>query len=140
MPSSSSLRTPIAMALVRSLFFLLFLVSFVLSFDRNGIFSSEVAIELERLCATMDALLNFLGVTPGAQEVLLWDACHHVLDAIDSGVYRGARVALAMVEVSVVVNLTGVSGFPMGEELCYHEDLVARYGPTREVVARLPLH
>jgi hypothetical protein len=34
--SSSSLRTPIAMAFIRSLFFLLFLVSFVLSSDRNG--------------------------------------------------------------------------------------------------------
>jgi hypothetical protein len=55
-----------------------------------------------------------------------------------------------MVEVSVEANLTGVNGFPTGEELCYHEDLVARYGPARkvvaahvptvEVLARLPPH
>jgi hypothetical protein len=39
MPSSSSLRMSIAMAFICSLFFLLFLVSFVLS--SNGVFSSE---------------------------------------------------------------------------------------------------
>jgi hypothetical protein len=54
-----------------------------------------------------------------------------------------------MVEVSVEADLTGVSGFPVGEELCYHEDLVARYGlareavaahvPAAQVLARLPL-
>jgi hypothetical protein len=47
-------------------------------------------------------------------------------------------------------DLTEVSGFPMGEDPCYHKDLVARYGPTREavaahvpvaqVLARLPPH
>jgi hypothetical protein len=104
-------------------------------FDRNGIFSSEVAMELEHLCVTVDALLNFLGVALGAQEVLLWDACHHVLNAIDSGVYRGVGVALAMAEVSVEADLTRVSGFPAREELCYYKDLVARYGPAREAVA-----
>jgi hypothetical protein len=61
--------------------------------------------------------------------------CRCVLDAIESGVRRGTGVALAMVEVSVEADLTGVSGFPAGEELCYHEDLVACYGLAREAVA-----
>jgi hypothetical protein len=53
-----------------------------------------------------------------------------------------------MAEVTVEVDLTGVNGFLAGEELCHHEDLVARYGlvnkavaahvPTTEVLARLP--
>jgi hypothetical protein len=68
MPSSSSLRTPIAMAFVRFLFFLLFHVSFVLSSDRIEIFSSEAMAELERFRAAADAFLNFLGVAPGARE------------------------------------------------------------------------
>jgi hypothetical protein len=55
-----------------------------------------------------------------------------------------------MAEVSVEADLTGVSGFPTGEELRHHEDLVACYGPVREavathvpaveVLARLPPH
>jgi hypothetical protein len=40
-----------------------------------------------------------------------------------------------MVEVTVEADLTGVDGFPAGEELHCHEDLVARYGPAREAVA-----
>jgi hypothetical protein len=40
-----------------------------------------------------------------------------------------------MVKVSVEANLTGVDGFPAGEKLHRHEDLVARYGPAREAVA-----
>jgi hypothetical protein len=40
-----------------------------------------------------------------------------------------------MAEVSVEADLTRVSGFPTGEELRYHEDLVARYGPVGEAVA-----
>jgi hypothetical protein len=54
-----------------------------------------------------------------------------------------------MAEVSVEEDLTGVSGFPTGEELGHHEDLVACYGlareavaahvPTAEVLARLPI-
>jgi hypothetical protein len=49
----------------------------------------------------------------------------------------------------VEADLTRVSGFPMGEELRCHENLVAHYGPAREavdahvpdaqVLARLPL-
>jgi hypothetical protein len=132
-PSSSSLRMPIAMAFIRSLFFLLFLVSFVFSSD--GVFSSDATAELERLRAAADAFLDFLGVALGTQEERLWNTCCHVLDAIESGIHRGTGVALAMAEVSVEVDLTGVSGFPAGEELCYHEDLVARYGPTREAMA-----
>jgi hypothetical protein len=54
------------MALIRSLFFLLFLVSFALSFD--GVFSSEATMELQHLCAAADAFLDFLGVAPGARE------------------------------------------------------------------------
>jgi hypothetical protein len=52
------------MAFVHSLFFLLFLVSFVLLSD--GVFSSEAMIELEHLHAVVDAFLNFLGVALGA--------------------------------------------------------------------------
>jgi hypothetical protein len=40
-----------------------------------------------------------------------------------------------MAEVMVEADLTGVSGFPAGEELRHHEDLVAHYGPAREAVA-----
>jgi hypothetical protein len=42
-----------------------------------------------------------------------------------------------MAELSVRANLTGVEGFPTEEPLCLHEDLVARYGPTKEAVAAL---
>jgi hypothetical protein len=55
-----------------------------------------------------------------------------------------------MAEVSVEADLTGVDGFPAGEELHHHEVLVARYDPAREavathvpaaeVLARLPPH
>jgi hypothetical protein len=130
--------------------FHLFLVSFVLSSDRNGVFSSETAAELERLRVAADAFLDFLGVAPGAREERLWNTRRHVLDAIKSGVRHGTRVALAMAEVSVEADLTKVSGFSAGEELRYHEDLVVRYGPAREavaahvpakqVLARLPPH
>jgi hypothetical protein len=106
--------------------------------------------ELERLRVAADAFLNFLGFAPGTREERLWDVCCRVLDTIESGVRRGAGVALAMAEVSVEADLTGVSGFPAGEELRYHEDLVARYGSAREavasrvlaaqVLARLPPH
>jgi hypothetical protein len=107
----------------------------VLSSDRNGVFSSEATTELEHLRAAVDAFLDFLGVTPDAWEERLWNARRRVLDAIKSGVRRGAGVALAMTEVSVEAALTGVDGFPAGEELHRHEDLVARYGPAREAVA-----
>jgi hypothetical protein len=76
--------------------------------------------------------------------------CRRVLDAIESGVRRGTRIALAMAEVSVEVDLTGVDGFPAAEELHRHDGLVAHYGPAREavathvpaveVLARLPPH
>jgi hypothetical protein len=42
-----------------------------------------------------------------------------------------------MAELSVGADLTEVDGFPMEEPLRLHEDLVARYGPTKEVVAAL---
>jgi hypothetical protein len=40
-----------------------------------------------------------------------------------------------MEEVTVEADLTRVDGFPAGEELRHHEDLEARYGPAKEVVA-----
>jgi 2-methylaconitate cis-trans-isomerase PrpF len=128
----------------------LFLVYFVPLSDRNGVFSSEVTAELERLRVAADAFLDFLGVAPGAREECLYNARRHVLDAIESDVCHGTRVALAMAEVSVEADLTGVNGFPMREDLHRHEDLVARYGlareavaahvPAAEVLARLPPH
>jgi hypothetical protein len=42
-----------------------------------------------------------------------------------------------MAELSVGADLTEVNGFPMEEPLRLHEDLVARYGPAKEVVAAL---
>jgi hypothetical protein len=50
---------------------LLFLVSFVLSSDRNGVLSSEATVELEHLRAAVDTFLDFLGVKPGAREECL---------------------------------------------------------------------
>jgi hypothetical protein len=94
-----------------------------------------VITELEHLRVATDTFLNFLGVVPGAQEERLWDTHRCVLDTTNSGICHGTGVALAIVEVSVEADLTEVSGFPIGEELRYHEDLVARYGPTREAMA-----
>jgi hypothetical protein len=113
----------------------LFLVSFVLSSYRNGVFSLEATMELERLYMAVDAFLDFVGVVPGAREEHLSNMHRYVLDAIESGVRCGARVALAMAAVSVEADLIGVDGFPAGEELHRHEDLVAHYGPAREAVA-----
>jgi hypothetical protein len=42
-----------------------------------------------------------------------------------------------MGELSVGADLTEVIGFPAEEPLRLHEDLVARYGPTKEAVAGL---
>jgi hypothetical protein len=105
--------------------------------------------ELECLRTAVDAFLDFLGVALRAREERLWNVRRCVLDAIESGIRHGAGVALAMAEVTVEADLTGVDGFPAGEELRHHEDLVACYGPAREVVvahvpitevlARLPL-
>jgi hypothetical protein len=64
--------------------------------------------ELEHLRAVVYAFLDFLGVAPGAREEHLWNAHCHVLDAIESGVRHGTRVALAMAEVLVEVDLTRV--------------------------------
>jgi hypothetical protein len=44
-----------------------------------------------------------------------------------------------MAELSVGADLTRVGGFPTEEPLRHHEDLVARYGPTKEAVATLVL-
>jgi hypothetical protein len=78
------------------------------------VFSSEAMAELEHLHAVADSFLDFLGVTPGAREERLWNACRCVLNAIESGVHRGTGVALAMTEASVEADLTGVNGFPTG--------------------------
>jgi hypothetical protein len=94
-----------------------------------------MTMELEGLRTVVDAFLDYLGVAPGTREDRLWVAL--VTIAIESGVRRSARVSLAMVEVSVGANLTEVVGFPVEEPLRFHEDLVARYGPTKEVVATL---
>jgi hypothetical protein len=104
-------------------------------FSSDVVFPSEATTELEHLCAVVDTFLNFLGVALCAREERLWNMRRHILDAIESGIRHGAGVALAMAEVSVEADLTGVSGFPTGEELRHHEDLVARYGPAREAVA-----
>jgi hypothetical protein len=106
-------------------------------------------MELEYLRVAVDTFLDFLGVAPDAREERLWNARHRILDAIESSVRHGTGVALAMAEVSVEADLTRVNGFLAGEELRYHEDLIACYGPTREavsahvpameVLARLPL-
>jgi hypothetical protein len=60
-----------------------------------------------------------------------------VTAAIESGVRHSAGVSLAMAELSVGADLTGVKGFPVEELLRLHEDLVACYGPAKEVVAAL---
>jgi hypothetical protein len=71
------------MAFVRILLLISSFYYFLLSFDRNGVFSLEATTELERLRVAVDAFLDFLGVTPSAQEERLWNACRHVLDAIE---------------------------------------------------------
>jgi hypothetical protein len=40
-----------------------------------------------------------------------------------------------MAEVTVQADLTGVIGFPAGEKLRHHEDLVTCYDPAREAMA-----
>jgi hypothetical protein len=42
-----------------------------------------------------------------------------------------------MAELSVGADLTEVDGFPAEDPLRLHEDLVARYGLTKEAVAAL---
>jgi hypothetical protein len=62
--------------------------------------------ELKRLRAVVDTFLDFMGVASGAWEECLWNTRYHVLDAFESGIHRGARVALAMAEVTVEADLT----------------------------------
>jgi hypothetical protein len=85
----------------------------------------------------VDAFLDYLGVALGPREDWLWAARRQVTATIESGVRRSTGVSLAMAELSVGVDLTGIEGFPMEEPLCLHEDLVARYGPAKEAVAAL---
>jgi hypothetical protein len=94
-------------------------------------------MELEALRATVDAFLDYLGVGLGTREDRLWAARRRITIAIESGVHRGTRVSLAMAELAVGADLTEVDRFPAEELLCLHEDLVARYGPTKEAVAAL---
>jgi hypothetical protein len=99
---------------------------------------SEVTVELEGPRTTVDAFLDYLGVTLGTREARLWAARCHVTAAIESGVRRSTGVSLAtMAELSVGADLTEVDGFPMEEPLRLHEDLVARYGLAKEAVAAL---
>jgi hypothetical protein len=94
-------------------------------------------MELEGLRTAVDAILDYLGVVLGTREDRLWATCCRVTDAIESGVLHSTRVSLAMAELSVGANLTEINGFPMEEPLRLHEDLVARYGLAKEVVAAL---
>jgi hypothetical protein len=97
----------------------------------------EVTVELEGLRTTVDAFLDYLGVAPCRREGQLWVARRCVTTAIESGVRRSTRVSLAMAELSVGADLTGVEGFPAEEPLRQHEDLVAFYGSAKEAVAAL---
>jgi hypothetical protein len=97
----------------------------------------EVTVELEGLRTVVDAFLDYLGVTPGTREDWLWAAHRRATAAIESGVRRSTGVSLAMAKLSVGADLTEVDGFPAEEPLCLHEDLVARYGLTKEAVAAL---
>jgi hypothetical protein len=96
-----------------------------------------MTLELEGLRTTVDAFLDYLGVTPGTREDRLWATRRRVTATIESGVRHSTGVSLAMVELSVGADLTRVGGFPAEEPLCHHEDLVAHYGLTKEVVAAL---
>jgi hypothetical protein len=83
------------------------------------------------------SFLDYLGVTPATREDRLWVTRRRVIAAIESGVRRSTEVSLAMAELSVGADLTEVDEFPAEEPLRLHEDLVARYGPTKEAVAAL---
>jgi hypothetical protein len=98
---------------------------------------SEVTVELEGLRTVVDAFLDYLGVALGTREDRLWAARCRVTAAIESAVRRTTGVSLAMAELSVGADLTGIGGFPTEEPLRHHEDLVARYGPTKEAVVAL---
>jgi hypothetical protein len=98
---------------------------------------TEVTMELEGLRVAVDSFLDYLGVAPGIREDRLWATRHRVTVAIESGVRRGTGVSLAMAELAVGADLTEVAGFPVEEPLRLHEDLVARFGPTKEAVAAL---
>jgi hypothetical protein len=97
----------------------------------------EVIMELEGLRTTVDAFLDYLGVTSGTREDRLWTACRCVTTAIESGIRHSTGVSLAMAELSVGADLTEVDGFPAEEPLRLHEDLVVRCGPAKEAVAAL---
>jgi hypothetical protein len=94
-------------------------------------------MELEGLCAMVDAFLDYLGVAPGTREDRLWATRRRMTVAIESGVRHGTRVSLAMVELAVGADLIEVDGFPMEEPLRLHEDLVACFSPAKEAVAAL---
>jgi hypothetical protein len=98
---------------------------------------SEVTVELEDLCTAVDTFLDYLGVAPGTRENWLWAARHCITAAIESGIRHGTGVSLAMAELAVGGDLTEVDEFPAEEPLRLHEDLVARYGPTKEAVDAL---
>jgi hypothetical protein len=98
---------------------------------------SEVTVELEGLRAAVDAFLDYLGVASGTREDRLWATRRRVTAAIESSIRRRTGVSLAMAELAVGVDLIEVDGFPAEEPLRLHEDMVARYGLTKEAVAAL---
>jgi hypothetical protein len=56
------------MAFIRILLLVSSFYYFLLSSNRNGVFSSEAMMKLEHLRTAVDAFLDFLGVTPGTRE------------------------------------------------------------------------
>jgi hypothetical protein len=77
------------------------------------------------------------GFALGTREDRLWATRRRVTTTIESGVRHNIGVSLAMAELLVGADLSQVDRFPAEEPLCLHEDLVARYGPAKEVVAAL---
>jgi hypothetical protein len=57
--------------------------------------------------------------------------------AIERDVRRGAVVALTMAQAATDMDLQDVEGFPMGEGLGDHEDLLEGFEPAANVVAAL---
>jgi hypothetical protein len=116
-----------------------FLPSFFFVFFSSWMEShvSEVTMELEGLRTVEDIFLNYPRVVLGRREDRLWAVRRRVTIAIESSVRHSTGVSLAMAELSVGPDLTGVEGFPTEEPLRHHKDLVARYGMAKEVVATL---
>jgi hypothetical protein len=138
MSFSVSWTSPTTVALVSFLSFCFssfFVHITLLNRERNHVLG--VSVELEGLCTTVDAFLDYLAVALGTREDQLWVACHRVIAAIESGVRRSTGLSLAMAELLVGVDLTEVDVFPAEEPQRVHEDLVACYGLAKEAVVAL---